>query len=58
MTTDAITAIIGASSSLIVAVTALLLNYRGFAAIDGRFAAASQQAAEIWHKSTQGQMPS
>ena len=37
MTTDALTAIIGASGSLLVAITALLLNYRGFAAIDSRF---------------------
>ena len=33
-----IVALIGSGGSVLVAVTALLLNYRGFASIDGRFA--------------------
>jgi len=32
-------ALISAGSSMLVAITALILNYRGFAAIDSRFAA-------------------
>jgi len=38
MAPEAITAIISASGTLLVAITALLLNYRGFASIDSRFA--------------------
>jgi hypothetical protein len=38
MDTATINALIGAGGSVIVAVTALLLNYRGFNAIDSRFA--------------------
>jgi hypothetical protein len=32
-----IVALISSGSSVLIAITALLLNYRGFAAIDGRF---------------------
>jgi hypothetical protein len=31
------TALIGAGGSVLVAITALVLNYRGFASLDGRF---------------------
>jgi len=39
MTETVIVALISAGSSALVAITALVLNYRGFAAIDSRFAA-------------------
>jgi hypothetical protein len=38
MDNTVLVALISASSSVLIAVTALLLNYRGFTAIDGRFA--------------------
>jgi hypothetical protein len=38
MDTSTINALIGAGGSVIVAVTALVLNYRGFSSIDARFA--------------------
>jgi len=38
MDNNVLIALIGASSSGLVAITALVLNYRGFNAIDGRFA--------------------
>ncbi len=37
MDNSVLIALIGASSSGLVAITALLLNYRGFASIDNRF---------------------
>ncbi len=39
MDTTVLVALISAGSSTLIAVTALLLNYRGFTAIGGRFAA-------------------
>ena len=39
MTETVIVALISAGSSVLVAITALVLNYRGFASIDARFAA-------------------
>src|SRR5205085_4744717 len=39
MSDTVIVALISSGGSVLVAVTALLLNYRGFASIDGRFAA-------------------
>ena len=33
-----IVALIGSSGSVLIAITALVLNYRGFVSIDGRFA--------------------
>lgn len=36
-------ALIGTSSSGLVAITALVLNYRGFASIDGRFASVERR---------------
>lgn len=39
MTDTVIVALISAGGSVLVAVTALVLNYRGFASIDGRFTA-------------------
>ena len=39
MSDTVIVALISAGSSMIVAITALILNYRGFASIDARFAA-------------------
>ncbi len=38
MDSNVFTALIGAGSSVLVAVTALVLNYRGFSSIDARFA--------------------
>jgi len=38
MDNSVLIALIGASSSCLVAITALVLNYRGFTSIDGRFA--------------------
>jgi hypothetical protein len=38
MSDTVIVALITASGSVLVSMTALLLNYRGFASIDGRFA--------------------
>jgi hypothetical protein len=40
-----IIALITSSSSVLVAITALLLNYRGFTAIDGRMAAMEARMA-------------
>jgi hypothetical protein len=37
MDNNVLIALIGVSSSGLVAITALLLNYRGFASIDGKF---------------------
>ena len=39
MSETVIVALISAGSSMLVAITALVLNYRGFSAIDARFAA-------------------
>ena len=39
MSDTVIVALISAGSSMLVAITALILNYRGFSAIDARFAA-------------------
>jgi hypothetical protein len=39
MSDTVIVALISAGSSVLVAITALILNYRGFASIDGRFVA-------------------
>jgi hypothetical protein len=36
MSTDVLTALISASAAVITAVTALILNYRGFASLDNR----------------------
>jgi hypothetical protein len=38
MTETVITSLIASGSSVLIAITALLLNYRGFATIDSRFA--------------------
>lgn len=40
-------ALIGASSSCLVAITALVLNYRGFSSIDSRFASIDGRFASI-----------
>ena len=40
-------ALIGASSSGVVAITALILNYRGFSSIDSRFASIDGRFASI-----------
>jgi hypothetical protein len=37
MDSNIATALIGSGGSVLVAVTALILNYRGFASLDGRF---------------------
>ena len=47
MDNNVLIALIGAGSSGLVAITALLLNYRGFASIDGRFAAIDNRFAGI-----------
>ncbi len=45
MDNTVIIALITSSSSVLVAITALLLNYRGFTAIDGRMAAMEARMA-------------
>ena len=47
MDNNVLIALIGASSSGLVAITALALNYRGFAAIDSRFAAMDGRFAAV-----------
>lgn len=47
MSDTVIVAIITASSSVLVSVTALLLNYRGFAAIDTRLASIDTRLASM-----------
>ena len=47
MTDTVIVALISAGASALVAITALLLNYRGFASIDGRFASIDGRFASI-----------
>jgi hypothetical protein len=42
-----IVALITSGSSVLIAVTALLLNYRGFAAIDGRFSSIDARFSSI-----------
>ena len=42
-----IVALITSGSSVLIAVTALLLNYRGFAAIDGRFSSIDARCSSI-----------
>ena len=42
-----ISALITAGASALVAITALLLNYRGFAAIDSRFASLDNRFASL-----------
>ena len=43
MTETVIVALISAGSSMLVAITALILNYRGFASIDSRFASVERR---------------
>ena len=43
MTETVIVALISAGASALVSITALLLNYRGFASIDGRFASVERR---------------
>ena len=47
MDNNVLIALIGAGSSGLVAITALLLSYRGFASIDARFAAMDARFASI-----------
>jgi len=47
MDNNVLIALIGAGSSGLVAITALLLNYRGFSSIDGRFAALENRFSAI-----------
>lgn len=47
MDNTVLVALISAGSSVLIAVTALLLNYRGFTAIDGRFASLDGRFASI-----------
>ena len=47
MTETVIVALISAGSSVLVAITALVLNYRGFAAIDSRFASVDARFASL-----------
>jgi len=47
MSDTVIVALISAGASALVAITALLLNYRGFAAIDARFASVDGRFASI-----------
>jgi hypothetical protein len=47
MSDTVIVALITASGSVLVAITALLLNYRGFASIDGRFASIDGRFAAL-----------
>ncbi len=47
MTDTVIVALVAASGSVLVAVTALLLNYRGFASIDGRLLAVDQRMHDL-----------
>jgi hypothetical protein len=42
-----IVALISSGSSVLIAITALLLNYRGFAAIDGRFSSMDARFSSI-----------
>jgi hypothetical protein len=42
-----IVALISSGGSVLIAVTALLLNYRGFAAIDGRFSSIDARFSSI-----------
>ena len=47
MTETVIVALISAGASVLVSITALLLNYRGFASIDARFASVDTRFASI-----------
>jgi hypothetical protein len=47
MDNSTLVALIGSSGSVLVAITALLLNYRGFASIDSRFASLDSRFAAI-----------
>jgi hypothetical protein len=47
MNDTVLVALISAGSSALVAITALLLNYRGFASIDSRFASIDSRFASI-----------
>jgi hypothetical protein len=47
MDSTVIVALISAGSSALVAITALLLNYRGFASIDSRFSAIENRFAAL-----------
>jgi len=47
MDNNVLIALIGAGSSGLVAITALLLNYRGFSSIDARFASLDGRIAAI-----------
>jgi hypothetical protein len=47
MTETVIVALISAGSSVLVAVTALVLNYRGFASMDARFASMDARFASL-----------
>jgi hypothetical protein len=42
-----IVALISSGSSVLIAITALLLNYRGFAAIDGRFSSMDARFSSV-----------
>lgn len=43
MDNNVLIAIIGGGGSVLIAITALVLNYRGFAAIDSRFASVERR---------------
>ena len=47
MDSNVATALISAGGSVLVAMTALILNYRGFAAMEGRFASMDSRFASI-----------
>jgi len=47
MTETVIVALISAGSSVLVAITALVLNYRGFTSMDARFASMDARFASI-----------
>lgn len=50
MDSNVLVALITASSSGLVAITALVLNYRGFTSIDGRFSSLDNRFAAIDHR--------
>lgn len=53
MQTDIVTAAITAASSVIVAVTALVLNYRGFTSLDNRMLRLEQRMDTFQHDLTE-----
>jgi len=53
MNEPVVTALIAAASSVIVAVTALVLNYRGFASLDARMLRLEQRMDTFQHDLTE-----